>query len=186
MSLCAVRYLRLNNLRDRGMKALNTWWRHKMEICSTLVALCASQWRGALMFSLIWAWIKRLSIQSWGWWFETPSCSLWRHCKDIMYVCWHTVEMCKLYWYNTSQEYSQDSYALLCFWYLISSLTGTLVLHLLYPSRYCHWHSRTHDDAIQWNIFRRYWPFVRGIHRSPVNSPNKGRWRGALMFSLIC
>ena len=31
----------------------------------------------------------------------------------------------------------------------------------------------------------RYWPFVRGIHRSPVNSPHKGQWRGALMFSLI-
>ena len=24
------------------------------------------------------------------------------------------------------------------------------------------------------------------IHRSPVNSPHKGQWRGALMFSLIC
>ena len=34
--------------------------------------------------------------------------------------------------------------------------------------------------------FPRYWPFVRGIHRSPVNSPYKGQWRGALMFSLIC
>ena len=31
----------------------------------------------------------------------------------------------------------------------------------------------------------RYWPFVRGIHRSPVNSPHKGQWRGALKFSLI-
>ena len=27
---------------------------------------------------------------------------------------------------------------------------------------------------------------MRGIHRSPVNSPHKGQWRGALMFSLIC
>ena len=27
---------------------------------------------------------------------------------------------------------------------------------------------------------------VRGIHRSPVNFPHKGLWRGALMFSLIC
>ena len=34
--------------------------------------------------------------------------------------------------------------------------------------------------------FPRYWPFVRGIHRSPVNSPHKGQRRGALMFSLIC
>ena len=30
-----------------------------------------------------------------------------------------------------------------------------------------------------------YWPRVRGIHRPPVNSPHKGQWRGALMFSLI-
>ena len=43
-----------------------------------------------------------------------------------------------------------------------------------------------HDDIIKWNHFPRYWPFVRGIHRSPVNSPYKGQWHGALMFSLIC
>ena len=43
-----------------------------------------------------------------------------------------------------------------------------------------------HDDVITWKHFPRYWPFVRGIHRSPVNSPHKGQWRGALMFSLIC
>ena len=42
------------------------------------------------------------------------------------------------------------------------------------------------DDVIKWKHFPRYWPFVRGIHRSPVNSPHKGQWRGALMFSLIC
>ena len=39
------------------------------------------QWRGALMFSLICASNKRLSKQSWGWWFETPSRSLWHHCN---------------------------------------------------------------------------------------------------------
>ena len=43
-----------------------------------------------------------------------------------------------------------------------------------------------HDDVIRWKRFPRYWPFVRGIHRSPVNSPHKGQWRGALMCSLIC
>ena len=32
------------------------------------------------------------------------------------------------------------------------------------------------------NFFSRYWHFVRGIHRSPVNSPHKGQWRGALIF----
>ena len=42
-----------------------------------------------------------------------------------------------------------------------------------------------HDDVIKWKYFPRYWPFVRGIHRSPVNSPHKGQGRGALMYSLI-
>ena len=32
----------------------------------------------------------------------------------------------------------------------------------------------------------RYWPFVRGIHRSPVDSLHKGQWHAALIFSLIC
>ena len=39
---------------------------------------------------------------------------------------------------------------------------------------------------MKWKHFRRCWPFVRGIHRSTVNSPHKDQWRGAMMFSLIC
>ena len=50
-----------------------------------------------------------------------------------------------------------------------------------------HWCScHYHNDVIKWKHFPRYWTFVRGIHRSPVNSPHNGQWRGALMFSLIC
>ena len=52
--------------------------------------------------------------------------------------------------------------------------------YLLYVKCWCH------DDVIKWKHFPRYWPFVRGIHRSPVNSPHKGQWRAALMFTLIC
>ena len=36
--------------------------------------------------------------------------------------------------------------------------------------------------VIKWKHFPRYWPFVRGIHRSPVNSPHKGQRRRALDF----
>ena len=43
-----------------------------------------------------------------------------------------------------------------------------------------------HDDVIEWKRFPHYWPFVQGIHRSPVNSLRKGQWHGALLFSLIC
>ena len=49
---------------------VRTWWRHQMETFSALLAICAGnspvpvnsphkgQWRGALMFSLICAWIS--------------------------------------------------------------------------------------------------------------------------------
>ena len=44
--------------------------------------------------------------------------------------------------------------------------------------------SHFHDDIIKWKHFPLYWPFVRRIHL--VNSPHKGQWHRALMFSLIC
>ena len=43
-----------------------------------------------------------------------------------------------------------------------------------------------YDDVIKRKFFWRNWPFVRKIHRSRVNSPHEGQWRGALVFSLIC
>ena len=41
-------------------------------------------------------------------------------------------------------------------------------------------------DVLNWKHFLRYWPFVRGIDRSPVNSQHKGQWHGALIFYFIC
>ena len=53
----------------------------------------------------------------------------------------------------------------------MSSLPGTLgVAH-----SYNRVLSAYHDDVIKWKHFPRYWPFVRGIHRSPVNSPHTGQ-----------
>ena len=43
----------------------------------------------------------------------------------------------------------------------------------------------TYDDVIKWKHLPRYWPFVRGIHRWPVDSPHKGQGRGAFDVSLI-
>ena len=60
------------------------------------------------------------------------------------------------------------------------------VLELLHSGDQVGSHSWIHDDVIKWKHFPRYWPFVRGINRSPVNSPHKGQWTGALMFSFIC
>ena len=65
------------------------WWRHQMETFSALLALCAGNspvpgerpvTRSCDVFFDL-RLNKRLSKQSWGWWFETPSHSLWRHCN---------------------------------------------------------------------------------------------------------
>ena len=56
------------------------------------------QWIGALMFSLICVWINNWSKQSRGWWFETLSRPLWRHCngstsfRGVRQVIWSTLE----------------------------------------------------------------------------------------------
>ena len=47
-------------------------------------------------------------------------------------------------------------------------------------------HIESHDDVIKWKHFPCNWPFVRGIHRSPVNFQHKDQWRRAFRFSLIC
>ena len=78
-------------------------------------------------------------------------------------------------WLNTNRYY-------ICWQYAIPNMVddrqhGKKISYLIFFS---------HDDVIKWKHFPRYWPFVRGIHRSPVNSPHKCQWRGALMFSLIC
>ena len=44
----------------------------------------------------------------------------------------------------------------------------------------------SNGQVVKWKHFPRFWPFVRGIQRSLVNSPHKGQWRGALTFLLIC
>ena len=67
------------------------WWRHQMETFSTLLAICAgnspapgefpAQRPVTRSFDVFFDLHpnKRLSKQWWGWWFETPSCPLWRH-----------------------------------------------------------------------------------------------------------
>ena len=73
-----------------------------------------------------------------------------------------------------------DRWEIRCHWQNPNCTTLTTGKYL--PFELC----KEHDDVINWKYFPRYWPFVRRIHRSPMNSPHKGQWRGALMFSLIC
>ena len=79
-----------------SVRYVNTsWWRHQMKALSALLALCAGNspitgefpaqspvtWSFDVFFDL--RLHKRLSKPSWGWWFEMPSRSLWRHCNVL-------------------------------------------------------------------------------------------------------
>ena len=72
---------------------LTSWRRLQMEAFSALLALCAgnspvtgdfpSQRPVTRSFNILFDLRpnKRLSKESWDWWFETPPRSLWRHCN---------------------------------------------------------------------------------------------------------
>ena len=87
-----------------SIKIVISWWRHQLETFSALLALCAgnspvsgefpSQRPVTRSFDVFFdlRLNKRLSKQSWDWWFETPSWPLWRHrnvrsCLLVKYVC---------------------------------------------------------------------------------------------------
>ena len=92
-----------------------SWWRHQMETFSALLAICAgihrSRWFRHTKTSDAELWCffdvrlnKRLSKQSWGWWFETTSHSLWRLCNvyflldneeflEVLYYTWRAPQM---------------------------------------------------------------------------------------------
>ena len=74
------------------------WRRHQMETFSALLAICAgnspvpgefpTQRQVTQSFDVFFDVCpnKRLTKHSWGWWVETPSPSLWRHCHAIYMV----------------------------------------------------------------------------------------------------
>ena len=76
-----------------------TWWRHPMETFSALLVICAgnspvpgeflAQRPVTRSFDVFFhlRLNKRLSKQSWGWWFETLFCQLWRHRFGLTNAC---------------------------------------------------------------------------------------------------
>ena len=107
-------------------KCCQPWWRHQMETFSALLALYAgnspvpgefpTQRPVTRSFDVYFDLRPngRLSKQSWGWWFETASCPLWRHrnvgeplaslattsnYNNILIVYFHCYVICTvLYW----------------------------------------------------------------------------------------
>ena len=83
-------YLQIRNgVYTMTTKVMNiTWWRHQMETFSALLAIYAGnspvsgEFPAQMPVTFDLCLNKYLSERWWGWWFETPSCSLWRHCNE--------------------------------------------------------------------------------------------------------
>ena len=86
----------------RSLAVSKSWWRHQMETFSALLAICAGNSpvpgefptqrpvTRSFHVSSDLRLNKPLSKQSWGWWFETPSWSLWRQCNELSRRIWLT------------------------------------------------------------------------------------------------
>ena len=61
----------------------------------------------------------------------------------------------------------------------IYSTNPTLALFIVNRLPYARLLWYPYPEVIKWKHFPRYWPSLRGIHWSPVNSLHKGQWRGA-------
>ena len=169
-----------------------------METFSALLALSAGiyrspmnslhkgKWRGALMFSLICALNKRFSKQSWGWWFETPLRSLWRHfnvsyvrswqivfwcvARESTHVTCQLIEMVSLSKPAITHPCIHRTPILPTFHYddvIMSTIASQITSPtIVYSTVYSGADQSKHQSAASL-------AFVWGIHRGPVNSPHK-------------
>ena len=99
---------------------LTAWWRYQMETFSALLALCAgnspvtgeffSQRPVTRSFDVLFDLCLnlRLNKQSWGWWFEAPSCSLWRYCNGVPVIRKHFHIMKSSYMREITTHQSTD------------------------------------------------------------------------------
>ena len=145
-----------------------TWWRHQMETFPASLAFVRGIQRFPsqrpvtrgfdVFFDL--RLFKRLSKQSWGWWFETSSSSLWRHCNDIpmnivLYLTLGKFLMLINYFWIHYNDVTMSVMA--------SHITS---LTIVYSTVYLGADQRKHQSYASLT-------FVRGIHRWPVNSTHK-------------
>ena len=98
---------------------------------------------------------KRLSKQSWGWWFETLSCPLWRH-RNILQI-WHEY----LHFIQPTQQYDE--------WHIFGGVTSSLsdayiVTCLIY---WCIWKNvlpnrqHHHQVHVPPPIWKLPYPYIR-------------------------
>ena len=99
------------------------WWRHQIETFSALLPICAGNSLVPREFPaqrpvkrsfdvfIDLCLNKRLSKQSWGWWFETLSRHLWRRCNELWDVCYELtwLRIGCIFWINSLYPWSDGT-----------------------------------------------------------------------------
>ena len=136
----------LSKLEQNDRPIADAWLRHRMETFSALLAICAGnspvpevpgqgQWRGAFFFFFDLRLNKRLSKQSWCWWFETLSRPLWRH-RNV---------------YSSMQTFAYSSQFYYCV-FLLQFILRTVSVNGLAPKRRqaIAWSNIDKDISVVW------------------------------------
>ena len=109
---------------------------------------------------------NRLSKQSWGWWFETPSGSLWRHSDEVYFFQIYVVLVHCDDELNAQVTYRQEVSLKLK---IASNDIDMNDLKLdMYKKRQC---TDFHDDAMTWKRFPHIWSFP-----PPPPNPLSDQW----------
>ena len=99
---------------------------------------------------------KRLSKQPWGWWFETPSWSLWRHCNEIAAtnpIAYNDTEY-------TKSPYTQEGYSnfelmsrFVPQWHLINLVDFLQFSFGHFTSRWIKWHLQSSNCQVEYGRY---------------------------------
>ena len=115
---------------------------------------------------------KRMSRQWWGWWFETPSYPLWRHCNEDMTMDtrpWGRLMGARFISLKGDQLSTLVTVPLSHYIGVIMSAMSSQITGVsIVCSTVCSGADQRKPQS------PASLAFVRGIHRWPVNSPHKG------------
>ena len=147
-----------------------------------------------LSLAQLMAWHQTGTSHYWNqWWLSSQMLICITSLNELVLLTLFSVDMCVQFILLTSQGGACDNRAVWEKNFVLLTLDlQSIIRHCTIASfhmQHLNDNSKVsygHDDVIKWKHFPHYWPFVWGIHRSSVNSPHKGQWRRALMFSLIC
>ena len=143
---------------------------------------------------------KRLSKHSRRRWLDTPSCSSLRHYKPAH----HSMPVLTIPWPCLHMRYGPfqfGSESNLCGELMLGTIVdedevgvvtvngadihGLRVLHPVLSRPATLQGVGRHQDMVTRKHFPHYWPFVRGIHRSPVDSPHTGPFMPSFYISCV-